>query len=1306
MENIISTNNKMSSLQNSKISVELRNILKNYQGEKPKRMFYKGKATKGFLKWNMKVLQEGLTFKHINMIQSPNLIYDKSSNKLIDGKALDKRYKKIKKITNKGKKDFKFTNDKTLIKDKNLKSRTNQKYRQVISKLIDTSIKNVKEEGDDSLEITINLLKINFKTLIDLIKDKDEATKTTYKGIDDNENDFETTFLLSARPEGSDKWITFSQGNLLKLKDYEDLRGDDFNYRVGSDNEFINSVIDNPLIVIKFKKAGYEVNNGGFFKYYHTTSFNLERYGLYNKSENLVFKDKNGIVRKGKSRRYNDNCLYNAFKHGGMDDNKLALLKAYVKSSRVPVNKLEIISKKLDIHIELNKPRTNGDVEVIHKNKNATEKYKIGLIENHYFIIDKDAEITGFALKNYDMLSKYFMDMFYKDNEGKALDWKDFFNNDKYKFNNIIDVLGKTNDGKLKFKRASRWLNSYSLISKILKYKLVKNIPVDDLGASQYHSELDYENESLHYDVNDSCAENTCISTDRTKAEIIFFDFETIVRGNTKIFRTTRDDMDNVIDKTLVKTSNDFDDIENYLNDKKNYQVEYFRHTPYLMCFQSYDDFEIGKKNIETVYGATAGQKFIDIIKFKNRKRLNDLDFYLDKYGGKNKDDDGNSNKNSGKIGEILLVAHNSKYDTAFIKDYLYNFMPLHRGNSQLNASARIYIDNKFTYFIEINIQDSYCLIPEPLRNFASMFGLENFKEVMPYDLYTTENVSKRYINKEICLSFVKEVNDKETYINNCKRWSCIKKGMVDIIEYSKRYCELDIIVLRDGYMKFKNDIEKITGLNIKNYCSIASLGYDSLVKKGCLEDCYKLSGIPREFIQKFVVGGKCMTNSNKKWLFESKIDSRGKYLNWLEDFDACSLYPSALYRMKGFIKGKPIVIPDKLKDIEKLLKFDAFYVKVKCLNDTDRPLQFPLLSSFDDNGIRDFSNNTKDKIYYIDKTCYEDVKEHLGLKFKVICGYYFNEGFNDTINSFIKELYTKRKEEKKKGNKIEKVYKLLMNSCYGKTLLKPIEEETKTISLDKWNKEYSRYYNFIKEYTICSNYVIYKKVKTITEQFNNAHQGCAVLTMSKRIMNEVMVMAERMGMMIYTTDTDSIHLEGNDLDKLRKAYNKKYCSKIPKEEKRFRQKDLIGNFMGQFHSDFDSKKLEENMKKDDEGKPVDIIRACYSVFLGKKCYLDKLYVEDKHGDYHYDYHVRMKGVSNDAIKHFIDEKNKVINEGNYSFQDVYNHLYFLPKEPLNFDLLCGGNKCSFQYNSDLSITTKSSFSRSLSFKYEAGVVV
>ena len=50
--------------------------------------------------------------------------------------------------------------------------------------------------------------------------------------------------------------------------------------------------------------------------------------------------------------------------------------------------------------------------------------------------------------------------------------------------------------------------------------------------------------------------------------------------------------------------------------------------------------------------------------------------------------------------------------------------------------------------------------------------------------LVLKRNVRERYINKEICLSFVKEANDKETYINNCKRGSCIKKGMVDIIEY------------------------------------------------------------------------------------------------------------------------------------------------------------------------------------------------------------------------------------------------------------------------------------------------------------------------------------------------------------------------------------------------------------------------------------------------------------------------------------------------------------------------------------------
>ena len=43
------------------------------------------------------------------------------------------------------------------------------------------------------------------------------------------------------------------------------------------------------------------------------------------------------------------------------------------------------------------------------------------------------------------------------------------------------------------------------------------------------------------------------------------------------------------------------------------------------------------------------------------------------------------------------------------------------------------------------------------------------------------------------------------------------------------------------------------------------------------------------------------MTNSNKQYHVKRRI----------ADFDACSLYPSAMYFMGGFLKGLPNVLSD-----------------------------------------------------------------------------------------------------------------------------------------------------------------------------------------------------------------------------------------------------------------------------------------------------------------------------------------------------------------------------------------------------------
>ena len=62
---------------------------------------------------------------------------------------------------------------------------------------------------------------------------------------------------------------------------------------------------------------------------------------------------------------------------------------------------------------------------------------------------------------------------------------------------------------------------------------------------------------------------------------------------------------------------------------------------------------------------------------------------------------------------------------------------------------------------------------------------------------------------------------------------------------------------------------------------------------------------------------------------------------------------------------------------------------------------------------------------------------------------------------------------------------------------------------------------------------------------------------MSKRIMNEVMTLAEDEGLNIWYQDTDSMHINYEEVELLALAFNNKY------------NRDLIGEGMSQFYIDF-----------------------------------------------------------------------------------------------------------------------------------------
>ena len=642
----------------------------------------------------------------------------------------------------------------------------------------------------------------------------------------------------------------------------------------------------------------------------------------------------------------------------------------------------------------------------------------------------------------------------------------------------------------------------------------------------------------------------------------------------------------------------------------------------------------------------------------------------------------------------IRFIFHNAGYDIRFLFPHLTHYQPIERGKFLLRAYAKFYYGK--AKFYKIQIQDSYALIPEPLRKFKEMFNLDIKKEILPYGLYTQSNVEKgvipiseciksvedqyvkNNIGKEICLEEQKQfVNE---YLKNVKEWKCNIDNNIDIIRYSCKYCKMDCEVLESGYTIFRNNLLEITNgyIDIDLYVSVASLSLDYMKIKNVFDNVYELSGNPREFINKCMYGGRTMCSENKK------IDNPKQIL---ADFDAVSLYPSAMGRLAGYLKGSPKVIDKENLKYENIKNYDGYFVEIM-IEKVKKKYKFPLMSKITKDGIRDWTNDMENEIFYCDKITLEEIIKYHQIEFTIIRGYYYNEGRNMNLKPTIEHLFKTRLEAKKQKNPIEKIYKLLMNSCYGKCLLKPIDTEYQYISNSKYKEFLSANYNWVKEADYCkeSNTWRVKLIKAINEHFNLVHCGVEVLSMSKRIMNEVQCLSELLDIDMYYTDTDSIAIDNSKLPLLSTEYKKKYG------------RELCGNNMGQFNTDFSSDivmnsimdKNNLNFKdltKEEKDKYENSILAKRSIFLGKKCYIHELYSE--YGD-KLDYHIRLKGVPNASILDYAYNNN-------ITPYQVYEKL--LNKQEILFDMTCGGKKINFKFCKNMEIITLDEFSRKISFQ-------
>ena len=163
-----------------------------------------------------------------------------------------------------------------------------------------------------------------------------------------------------------------------------------------------------------------------------------------------------------------------------------------------------------------------------------------------------------------------------------------------------------------------------------------------------------------------------------------------------------------------------------------------------------------------------------------------------------------------------------------------------------------------------------------------------------------------------------------------------------------------------------------------------------------------------------------------------------------------------------------------------------------------------------------------------MDKVGLEDLIQFQDVEYQFIKGYYFDEGRNDKIKETMKHLFNQRLKYKKEKNPIQMVFKELMNSSYGKSFMKPIDCEKVYIGKKDLLNQIKYHYNNIKEMTMMYDDRTYKceMIKSIDTHFNSVHIGVEILSMSKRIMYEVMTLAEDNNFPIYITDTDSLHID------------------------------------------------------------------------------------------------------------------------------------------------------------------------------------
>lgn len=1083
-------------------------------------------------------------------------------------------------------------------------------------------------------------------------------------------NQFETDFDLLDQED--QRQIVTSDSNI----DY-------FNYYLDSNNisqisiiPYVNTVSDKTIKV-------YSENSGAFYDSKLNEEFiSLEsiliRYQIFNSILNSEKEPRNEL---------NYNCfVYALIMSGKFSNSTIQQIAIRCFTRTISRIKIEQIAKDFHFKVIINKyNQVNNEWNNIIKSgkkrflgdENSSIVIELGLIRNHYFLKETIQGLSSFYLNNFKSINEYCV----KNN----------------KDNNWARQVIRIKNNKYEINTKESHIDSTNFISLIEKLNMTSKLTFSDRSLMKC---------DLYQYVDETIDELTDCSNDYKNI---------IEKSIKKISKTITNSNGEKIQKNPSVWYADCEsDVSSQIIfiQRKGEEIETQQHQVYCISFS-----KRGDDKIECVFGKDCIEKFFD--------RVDDND---------------------------IVYFHNLGYDSRLMKNF--------KIKSAIDKGSRI-MNETITYNKkQIHLKDSYAILSVALDKFSKMFGIKDCaKEMFPYRYYTM----KRLFGEQHGIGSIKNAgkgeiqskwDQKQFEENIIKIGALVEKDKFDMFKYCEFYCNQDVNILKTGFDKFRlMCLSEPIKVDIDYFISAASIAdyYFNLNVYSKVDDMKKYSGVTRAFIQKCVYGGRCMCSENKKW----HIDIA------LSDFDAVSLYPSAMKRLYC-ISGSPIILNKNQLTREYLLNncaaeddqislekpLSAYCVEINILK-VGKHLKFPLICKRDPETHTNRNVNECVKMF-VDNIVLEDLIKYQQIEFEVVRGYAWTGKKDFNIRTVIQTLHEYRVQYKKQENKMEEVIKLIMNSSYGKCIQKPIKTNTEykakfsakkefdisevedlinliqkaltetneeeyskiteqinckgisrsnleiklkqvqnRIKIDDQKRKFifkrtSPSDNFCKKnharireiYEINENLDAITVNKQIDDFYTNTLLGVQILSMSKRLMNEVMCTAEDLKIELYYQDTDSMHIQYSKIPLLEEKFMDKYGRK------------LIGKDLGQYHSDFKV-----------EGWNTDNIWSDESFFLGKKAYVDKLCSNESLKDYlfgitkeiKYEYHIRMKGVDLKCVNLVAKDQfdNKVI--------DLYNYLF--EGNSIEFDLLA--TKPRFEMCKNRSVQNVPEFKRTIEFLNE-----